>query len=301
MILSVVRFGFAFSLIGIGGFMQGCQLEKQGASNMATGTETNWLRACERDQECGALSCECGVCTQRCNQDDACGLSDAVCSPANGEALGALCPGQPDFDLCLPACSETCALGQVCMGNACIPAVDAGSSTDSSGEAPTGPALDTSTDASIGSSSTTVNPASSRESGSTSALSDATSFVDAASDSGAAGPDGGSGCTLDSCHPERCDELGESCCDPYPRDGANYCNAGLSCVNNTCAELVGTPPEPAQRYCEDTGGSWRETSCGHYFCGQPPACAAVIPGCDCGAERNFAETGCVDDPECSTL
>ncbi len=296
--LSVVRFRFTFSLIGIGGFLQGCQLEKQGASSMATGTETNWLRACARDQECGQLSCECGVCTQRCNQDDACGLSDAVCSPASGEALGALCPAQPDFDLCLPACRETCGQGRVCVGGACIPTFDAGSSTDSSGEFPTGPASDTGTDASIGSLGTTGDPASSRESGSTSVLSDTTSFVATASDSGTTGPDAGSNCTFDSCHPERCDELGEPCCDPYPGDGPNYCNAGLACVD-TCVEQVDTSPEPARQNCEDTGGSWRETSCGHYFCGQPPACAAVIPGCDCGAERNFTETGCMDDPECS--
>lgn len=51
--------------------------------------------------------------------------------------------------------------------------------------------------------------------------------------------------------------------------------------------------------CESTGGTWVETSCGHYECGMPPVCAAVIPGCDCGPTMNFVEgTGCVEDPAC---
>ena len=51
--------------------------------------------------------------------------------------------------------------------------------------------------------------------------------------------------------------------------------------------------------CEATGGTWDMSSCGHYECGMPPVCAAVIPGCDCGPTMNFVEgTGCVEDPAC---
>jgi hypothetical protein len=54
-----------------------------------------------------------------------------------------------------------------------------------------------------------------------------------------------------------------------------------------------------QQLCESTGGTWDPLSCGHYICGQLPTCEAIIPGCDCGAGRNFhAEVGCVDDPSC---
>lgn len=51
--------------------------------------------------------------------------------------------------------------------------------------------------------------------------------------------------------------------------------------------------------CEGTAGTWDEGSCGHYSCGMPPTCEAIIPGCDCGTGRNFvAGTGCVDDATC---
>jgi hypothetical protein len=46
--------------------------------------------------------------------------------------------------------------------------------------------------------------------------------------------DAAASCDLDSCHPERCDEAGEACCDPFPGDGANYCNGGLACGANGC-------------------------------------------------------------------
>lgn len=51
--------------------------------------------------------------------------------------------------------------------------------------------------------------------------------------------------------------------------------------------------------CRESGGAWDETSCGHYACGQPPACDAVIPGCDCGFGANFvAGQGCVESDAC---
>jgi hypothetical protein len=54
-----------------------------------------------------------------------------------------------------------------------------------------------------------------------------------------------------------------------------------------------------QEWCATTGGTWDPLACGHYDCGVPPECTAVIPGCDCGPGRNF-ETGigCIDDPTC---
>jgi hypothetical protein len=52
--------------------------------------------------------------------------------------------------------------------------------------------------------------------------------------------------------------------------------------------------------CELTGGVWDPNSCGHYDCGQLPACDAIIPGCDCGPDMNFVEdTGCFPDETCA--
>lgn len=58
--------------------------------------------------------------------------------------------------------------------------------------------------------------------------------------------------------------------------------------------------EQAAYLCETTGGTWDPRSCGHYECGAAPACDAVIPGCDCGADQSFsAELGCQTDPRCT--
>lgn len=57
-----------------------------------------------------------------------------------------------------------------------------------------------------------------------------------------------------------------------------------------------------QGLCESTDGTWDETACDHYVCGQPNACEAIIPGCDCGPDANFVEgEGCVDDDACGTF
>lgn len=42
-------------------------------------------------------------------------------------------------------------------------------------------------------------------------------------------------CEYDRCHPERCDDVGEPCCDPFPGDTVNYCNNGLQCTVSGCA------------------------------------------------------------------
>lgn len=56
-----------------------------------------------------------------------------------------------------------------------------------------------------------------------------------------------------------------------------------------------------QMLCEGSGGTWDETSCGDYTCGEPPACEAIIPGCDCGKGANFVEGfGCKEDPACGS-
>jgi hypothetical protein len=53
-----------------------------------------------------------------------------------------------------------------------------------------------------------------------------------------------------------------------------------------------------QLSCEASGGRWEPGSCGDYQCGQPPACTAVIAGCNCGPARNFEDSGCATDPAC---
>jgi len=82
-------------------------------------------------------------------------------------------------------------------------------------------------------------------------------------------------------------------------DGCNVCTClGGGRVVCTLRACPICPPSEAT-LCVETGGVWDPTSCGHYRCGAFPECDAVIPGCNCGPERNFrAGVGCVDDPAC---
>ncbi len=51
--------------------------------------------------------------------------------------------------------------------------------------------------------------------------------------------------------------------------------------------------------CYNTGGQWDLQSCGHYECGFPPPCTAVIPGCNCGPGKQYQDgVGCVPATFC---
>jgi hypothetical protein len=91
--------------------------------------------------------------------------------------------------------------------------------------------------------------------------------------------------------PGRCDALTPGCnCG----SSANFDEA-LGCVEDpVCGE-----PAEEETLCLDSGGEWEESSCGHYACGEPPACTAIFPGCDCGPTRTFEPgLGCVENASC---
>lgn len=80
--------------------LPGCHSDE--ASGVETDTETNWLKACDTDSECGNYSCECGVCTTQCEADAECPMAGAVCSRAGQSNHGALCGEAPgSAGLCL--------------------------------------------------------------------------------------------------------------------------------------------------------------------------------------------------------
>ncbi|MEM6988859.1 MAG: hypothetical protein AAF721_00130 [Myxococcota bacterium] len=79
-------------------------------------------------------------------------------------------------------------------------------------------------------------------------------------------------------------------------DGGTASDSATSAVSITASE--GGTEGDEQALCEATGGTWDPTACGHYECGLPNECAAVIPGCDCGSGATFFEGGCVDDDAC---
>lgn len=84
-------------------------------------SETHFLTDCESDNDCGALSCICDVCTNPCSADLACQelSSAAVCAefPSQIECS----TGAPAGDVCLELCSEDidCGPSGVCRSGLC--------------------------------------------------------------------------------------------------------------------------------------------------------------------------------------
>lgn len=92
-----------------------------------TGGQTNWLRACESDAQCGSgLTCLCGACTKVCEASDAscAALPGASCVTADDSGAIAVCGGAlpPVAGLCLPRCgADECARGTACIAGVCAP------------------------------------------------------------------------------------------------------------------------------------------------------------------------------------
>ncbi len=88
----------------------GVSLACNGAHKADTGsdTETNWLKSCDADTDCAGYTCECGVCTSRCETSAECSMSGAVCSQAGDGAHDARCGNaNSSFGLCLEAESDS--------------------------------------------------------------------------------------------------------------------------------------------------------------------------------------------------
>lgn len=93
-------------------------------------------------------------------------------------------------------------------------------------------------------------------------------------------------CTYDSCHPERCDQVGEPCCDPFPRDGVNYCNEGLECGSTGCAAPEGVDPE---RLCNNVLCPEGQVCCDKCL----GTCVDALSGANCPNDNSSA-TVCDD-------
>lgn len=93
------------------------------------------------------------------------------------------------------------------------------------------------------------------------------------------------------------------CGDPNPCEAiipGCDCGAGRSFADGVgCAADAACECMDEECLCESTGGTWDESACGHYSCGLPNECAAIIPGCDCGSDSTFVDgAGCAADPSC---
>jgi hypothetical protein len=95
----------------------------------APNKNTNWLQECATDAECDeALSCICGVCTERCADEDACAGRDGMgtCRHERSAELMGQCGDAPRWSsVCVAACEDDvdCAYvgqGAHCEHGACI-------------------------------------------------------------------------------------------------------------------------------------------------------------------------------------
>jgi glucuronoarabinoxylan endo-1,4-beta-xylanase len=89
-------------------------------------SQTNWLRSCQIDAQCGGdAKCLCGVCTAPCTDDTACEDRGVTCVDAGDEGAIAQCGGArpPAAGLCMPRCdaSSGCADKQMCVAGLCTP------------------------------------------------------------------------------------------------------------------------------------------------------------------------------------
>lgn len=89
-----------------------------------TDSQTNWLRLCVDDTDCGDLSCRCGMCTSTCLGDATCTdqpLSECIAGSEDGAI--AACEGSiPNYGMCLPRCADNdCPSGLKCVAEVCVP------------------------------------------------------------------------------------------------------------------------------------------------------------------------------------
>lgn len=223
-------------------------------------TETHFLVTCEGACE-GGLECICGVCTKACASESSCdGLADTASCVATPSACGS--DVETACDLQCSELDDCDALGAryACVAGRCRElAADAGVMGGSGGTGTGGAGVS-------GTGGRSGEGGAGQGSGGVSGA----SATDAGADAGNVEGDAGVSST-------DCNEIGETCCDPAPQDGPNYCASGrLMCgAGNAC-----------EANCECTLGA--------YF----PVCGVDGQSYDatCGRECVSVEIAC--DGEC---
>ncbi len=140
--LGLVCFGLVcFGLVACGPSSEGTPLPTE----VKTGSQTNWLKACDDSEECDQLECLCGLCTLRCDAESQCaGLGDASCVSESDPGAALLCGGAaPPGPLCLGTCEGVeCGSNEVCAAGVCIPSAPPPETPEADATAPLEPLAD---------------------------------------------------------------------------------------------------------------------------------------------------------------
>lgn len=92
-------------------------------TSVGTDSSTHWLEQCKTDDDCGELSCECGVCTKECTTPSDCSRlsASAECQAVPGcGSNGQVCLKQPldgGDDIALGVCPAGTVEGSSCVGS----------------------------------------------------------------------------------------------------------------------------------------------------------------------------------------
>lgn len=97
------------------------------STSPSVGSNSNWLRRCSANDECGAsLLCQCGTCSIDCRNDSDCDrYANARCVLEEDSSSRAQCRASDSWSAqgtCRPRCEVgSCSNGQACALGACVP------------------------------------------------------------------------------------------------------------------------------------------------------------------------------------
>lgn len=87
-----------FASVALGVLAWGCG-SKIDSGN--TGSETHWLKSCDKDSECGEYSCYCGICTRACDEQSECDEVSGVLSQCADAVSGNACGDDAPARMCV--------------------------------------------------------------------------------------------------------------------------------------------------------------------------------------------------------